>query len=66
MGKQAIANTLNENQIPSRKGKWHCFTVDYVLNNERYMGDALLQKHIQQKHYHLRERKIRVNVQNTI
>ena len=44
MGKQAIANTLNENQIPSRKGKWHCFTVDYVLNNERYMGDALLQK----------------------
>ena len=44
MGKQAIANTLNENNIPSRKGKWHCFSVDYILNNERYMGDALLQK----------------------
>lgn len=44
IGKQAIANTLNENNIPSRKGKWHCFSVDYILNNERYMGDALLQK----------------------
>lgn len=44
MGKQAIANTLNENNILSRKGKWHCFSVDYILNNERYMGDALLQK----------------------
>lgn len=44
MGKQAIANTLNENNIPSRKGKWHCCSVDYILNNERYMGDALLQK----------------------
>lgn len=23
---------------------WHHFTVDYILNNERYIGDALLQK----------------------
>lgn len=44
MGKQAIANTLNANHILPRKGKWHCFSVDYILNNERYMGDALLQK----------------------
>ncbi len=44
MGKQAIANTLNKNNISSRNGKWHCFSVDYILNNERYMGDALLQK----------------------
>lgn len=23
---------------------WHLFTIDYILNNERYMGDCLLQK----------------------
>ncbi|MCI8332681.1 MAG: recombinase family protein [Clostridiales bacterium] len=45
-GKQTIANMLNEEGIPRRysQTKWYAFTVDYVLNNERYMGDALLQK----------------------
>lgn len=57
MGKQAIANTLNENNIPSRKGKWHCFSVDYILNNERYMGDALLQKNIYHRIIPLREKE---------
>lgn len=26
------------------RDKWYEFTIDYILNNERYMGDALLQK----------------------
>ncbi len=45
-GKQAIANRLNADSVPKRYGHktWHLFTVDYILNNERYMGDALLQK----------------------
>lgn len=45
-GKQNIANILNREGISRRygKGKWHLSTVDYILNNERYMGDALLQK----------------------
>lgn len=45
-GKQAIANQLNEDGVPKRYGQktWHLFTIDYILNNERYMGDALLQK----------------------
>ena len=45
-GKQKIATILNERQIPRRygKNKWYHFTVDYILRNERYMGDALLQK----------------------
>lgn len=46
VGKQAIANILNENGICRRSNqkKWYVFTIDYILNNERYMGDVLLQK----------------------
>jgi DNA invertase Pin-like site-specific DNA recombinase len=44
LGKQSIANTLNAEGIAHRDGKWHQTTVDYVLNNERVIGDALLQK----------------------
>lgn len=46
MGKQAIANALNEDSVCRRHGKdtWYVDTVDYILNNERYIGDALLQK----------------------
>lgn len=45
-GKQAIATKLNADGIRRKHGndRWHHSTVDYVLNNERYMGDALLQK----------------------
>ena len=44
-GKQAIANILNaEGILRNGKGKWYHTAVDYALNNERYMGDALLQK----------------------
>lgn len=45
-GKQAIANQLNADGVPKRYGQktWHLFTIDYILNNERYMGDCLLQK----------------------
>lgn len=45
-GKQAIAKILNEEGIPKKhdEKKWHHTTIRYILNNERYMGDALLQK----------------------
>ena len=45
-GKQAIANQLNAEEVPKRYGytTWHSFIIDDILNNERYMGDALLQK----------------------
>lgn len=37
-GKQAIANQLNAEGVPKRYGQktWHLFTIDYILNNERY------------------------------
>lgn len=45
-GKQTIANKLNEEGVSRRHGvkTWYAFGIDYMLNNERYMGDALLQK----------------------
>lgn len=45
-GKQTIANMLNADGVCRRydQTKWYGFTVNYILNNERYMGDALLQK----------------------
>ena len=44
-GKQAIANELNSSETNgSDSKKWSRTVVDYILNNERYMGDALLQK----------------------
>lgn len=45
-GKQAIANILNREEVPRRHGKnkWYVDTINYTLNNERYIGEALLQK----------------------
>lgn len=45
-GKQAITDMLNNISAPKRYGieKWYINTIDYILNNERYIGDALLQK----------------------
>lgn len=46
MGMQAIASKLASEGIPRKYGyqKWSYLTIKYILNNERYMGDALLQK----------------------
>ena len=45
-GLQAIANKLNAEGVPRRYGYtvWHQTAVRYILTNERYKGDALLQK----------------------
>lgn len=41
-----IAKELTEKKIPTPAGKekWHCSTVLSILKNEKYKGDALLQK----------------------
>ena len=46
MGKQAIANALNAESVPRRHGKdkWYSKAINYILTNERYIGDALLRK----------------------
>ncbi len=45
-GTPAIAKMLNDQGIPHRKGsqRWRSTTIRYIIGNERYMGDALLQK----------------------
>ncbi len=45
IGLYKIAEYLNEHSIKRRNGKlWNAMSVRYVLTNERYVGDALLQK----------------------
>lgn len=45
-GLQAIANQLNADNTPRKYSKqiWSLHTIKYILSNERYIGDALLQK----------------------
>ena len=44
-GALSIAKELNADQIPTRHGgKWGRSSVEYLLKNERYMGDAIVQK----------------------
>ncbi len=46
MGKQSIANLLNSEGVPKREeGQiWTMRAIQYILTNERYKGDSLLQK----------------------
>lgn len=46
MGKQKIADYLNGRGITNRGKHWTAFGIDYILNNERYIGDALPQKNV--------------------
>ena len=44
-GKQAIANILHEEGVPScLGGEWVATTIQNILQNEKYIGDLLLQK----------------------
>lgn len=44
---RTIAAYLNDHDIPrnGREEKWSRTTIRYILSNERYIGDALLQKY---------------------
>lgn len=42
MGGYLIAKELNSRSIPTRKsGKWYSTTVNSILRNEKYIGDAI-------------------------
>ena len=45
-GKQELADEMTREGVPKREGcqKWNYSTVAYILTNERYIGNALLQK----------------------
>jgi site-specific DNA recombinase len=42
----AVAKYLTAQGIPTPSGKtnWHCSVIESILTNEKYKGDALLQK----------------------
>ena len=46
MGYQEIANYLDKEHIPTPRNakRWYAKTVESILTNEKYKGDALLQK----------------------
>lgn len=53
IGTHTIAKTLNARQIPARKSdKWTSSTLLGILKNEKYTGDALLQKTYTDSSFH--------------
>ena len=51
-GTRAIAKILNESGIPSRKGgEWTGSSVNAILSNEKYTGDAIFQKTYTDENY---------------
>lgn len=57
MGRQAIADKLNEMDISTRRGYlWRPESVGVILQNEKYTGDMLLQKTFNENH--LTKRKL--------
>ena len=51
LGRQAIANRLNEMGLATRFNKsWHQDTIGKMLRNEKYAGDLLLQKTFRTDH----------------
>lgn len=51
MGKQTIANMLNEMQIPTINGcEWTAEDIRRILKNEKYAGNMLLQKKFRENH----------------
>ncbi len=57
-----IAKTLNEKQVPARKGKhWTDSTVRGILQNEKYVGDCLLQKTYSDSHFQRRKNNGKVD-----
>ena len=59
MGKKEIADMLIQQNAPQRfvHSKWESKTVDYILKNPRYIGDALFQKYYMTDTFPFRQRK---------
>ena len=57
-GKQAIANILFKEGVPScLGGEWVATTIQSMLHNEKYVGDLLLQKQFRVDHLEKKDKK---------
>lgn len=63
-----IAEEVTNLGIPTRDGTpyWQQTTISYVLRNERYVGNALLQKNTQRRPCPIRRKEIMANRNNTL
>ena len=62
MGKEGIANYLNERHIVSRCNKiWRPYGIDYILKNEKYEGLLYLQKTYRKDHLS-KQKSLNINV----
>ncbi len=53
-----IAKALNKKQVPVRRGKrWYASTIHNILQNEKYIGDCLLQKTYTDYRFHRHENR---------
>ncbi len=60
MGGQTIAKKLNEMGIPTRQGNlWTAQRIKEIIQNEKYMGNVLLQKYY--RNNHIEKKKIKNN-----
>ena len=49
---QAIANALNERNVPSKRSRhWTSTTIRNMITNEKYVGDCLFQKTYSDSHF---------------
>ena len=62
MGGRAISNKLNEMGIPTRQGNlWTSPRIKEIIQNEKYIGNVLLQKYY--RNNHIEKKKMRNNGQ---
>lgn len=64
---EGIAKDLTRYGIPTRAGGpcWRMTAVGYILCNEKYVGDSLLQNHIQPEPFRIGSLRIMDHVLNT-
>lgn len=60
IGRAQIARELNQRE--NSRNMWYVTTIQYILNNERYIGDALLQKKYTTEIYPKQEKRNRGDV----
>ena len=68
-GMEEIAEELNAANLKTDKkpsGRWHSTMIKYILSNEKYIGDSLVQKNLHRMNYRSGKKETMVKYHNTI